>query len=155
LRGSSPELVQELERTLRNAVLILKHSLTNPRVVPGGGAVYMHVSSRLRQVALSYPSREQLAIDAFANALEQIPGTLARNYGLDEIDALAELRRMHSEGESWTGVTESGCTNVESKVVELASVSKAALRRACEIAILLLRIDHYLYVRDLPLVHKQ
>jgi chaperonin GroEL (HSP60 family) len=156
LRGSSPELLQELEKVVKNALLILKHSLTNPRVVPGAGALFMHISSRLRKAALDYPGREQLVIGAFADALEQVPRCLARNSGLDPLDAMVELRRQHLEGRSWTGITEEGLVGVcGQELVELASVNKATIMRACDIAALLLRIDHYFYVKELPLVHKQ
>ena len=71
LRGSSPELVQELEKTMKRALLILKHSSSNPKVVPEGGAVLVELASQFRRHALTFEGREQFVIGSFADALEK------------------------------------------------------------------------------------
>jgi len=95
-------------------------------------------------------------INSFADALEKIPECLSTNYGLDPIDTMIQLRNDHSNGRIERGVGENGCTDMlETKLVELASVNKATLRRTYEVTSLLLRIDGCVYVRELPFFHKQ
>jgi chaperonin GroEL (HSP60 family) len=156
LRGSSPELVQELEKTVKRALLILKHSRSNPKVVPGGGAILVEIASRLRRFALTFEGREQFVIGSFADALEKIPECLSRNYGLDPIDMMIQLRNHHSNGREAIGVGEKGCVDMyQANVIELASVNKANTHRAFELVSLLLRIDDCFYVKDIPKFHKQ
>lgn len=156
LRGSSLEIIRELEKTIRNGLLILKHSRTNSKVIPGGGAMFVVIAIQLRKFALSFPGREQLAINSFANALEKIPQYLARNYGLDPIDVMAQLRKQDSNQGRAMGVTEQGCTDMlEQNIIELANVNKSTIQRALEVVSLLLRIDDYFYVKEFPVFHKQ
>jgi len=156
LRGSSPELVEELEKIVRRALLILKHARAKPKVIAGGGAIFIRLALRLRKFALTFTGKEQLAIKAFADALETIPKWLSINYGLDPIDTVMQLRSDHSNNMESMGVGEHGSTDMErAKVVELASVNKATIWRTFEVASLLLKIDDYFYVKDLPVFHKQ
>jgi chaperonin GroEL (HSP60 family) len=156
LRGSSPELIQELEKTVKRALLILKHSRSNPKVVPGGGAILVELASQLRRYALTFEGREQFVISSFADALEKIPECLSRNYGLDPIDMMIQLRNHHTNGQQAMGVGENGCVDMyEANVIELASVNRANVHRAFELVSLLLRIDDCFYVKDTPKFHKQ
>jgi archaeal chaperonin len=156
LRGSTPELLQELEKTVRRALLILKHSRSNPKVVPGGGAVFVELASQLRRYALTFEGRDQFVIGSFADALEEIPECLSRNYGLDPVDLLIQLRNHHSNGHQAMGVGEEGCVDMyDANVIELGSVCRANIHRAYELVSLLLRIDDCFYVKDIPKFHKQ
>jgi chaperonin GroEL (HSP60 family) len=156
LRGSSPELVQELEKTVKRALLILKHSRSNPKVVPGGGAVLVELASRLRKYALTFEGRDQFVIGSFADALEKIPECLSRNYGLDPIEIMIQLRNQHSNGHQAMGVGEQGCVDMyDANIIELGSVTRANIHRAYELVSLLLRIDDCFYVKDIPKFHKQ
>jgi len=156
LRGSSPEIVQELEKIVRKGLLVLKHSRARSKVVPGGGAVFVELALRLRSFALGFSGKQQLAVKVFADALETIPRWLAFNFGLDPIDIMTQLREHHSNHELNMGVGEGGCADVyKENVVELASIFKTTLWRTLEVASLLLKIDDYFYVKDLPIVHKQ
>jgi chaperonin GroEL (HSP60 family) len=156
LRGSSPELVTELEKIVKNALLMLKHLRSNPKVIPGGGAIFVELALKLRAFALTFAGREQFVINSFAEALEKIPECLSTNNGLDPIDTLMQLRAHHSNGSVSMGVGDHGCTDLlDAKLLELVSVNKATLRRAYEVAALLLRIDGCVYVKDLPFFHKQ
>ena len=156
LRGSSLEIIRELEKTVRNGLLILKHARTNSRVIPGGGAIFVLVALQIRKYALTFPGKQQLAINSFANALEKIPECLAQNYGLNPIDIMAQLRSYHSEHRQAMGVVEQGCADMyDLKIVELASVNKSTIERAFEVASLLLRIDDYFYVKERAVFHKQ
>jgi len=156
LRGSSPEIVQELEKVVRKGLLVLKHSRARSKVVPGGGAVFVELALRLRAFALGFSGKQQLAVNAFADALETIPKWLAFNFGLDQIAIMTQLRGHHSNNQTSTGVGEAGCSDMYgANVVELASIFKTTLWRTLEVASLLLKIDDYFYVKDLPMIHKQ
>ena len=156
LRGSSPELVLEQEKTVKRALLILKHSRSNPKVVPGGGAILVELASQLRRFALTFEGRDQFVISSFADALEKIPERLSANCALDPIDMMIQLRNYHSSGGQAIGVGENGCIDMfEANVIELASVNRANIHRAFELVSLLLRIDDCFYVKDIPKFHKQ
>jgi chaperonin GroEL (HSP60 family) len=156
LRGSSPEIVQELEKVVRKGLLVLKHSRARSKVVPGGGAVFVELALQLRSFALGFSGKQQLAVNAFADALETIPKWLAFNFGLDPIDIMTQLRGYHSNNQTKIGVGEGGCADMyKSNVVELASIFKTTVWRTLEVTSLLLKIDDYFYVKNLPIVHKQ
>ena len=110
----------------------------------------------MRSFALGFSGKQQLAVKAFADALETIPKWLAFNFGLDPIDIMMQLRNQHSNNQTSTGVDDDGCADMyRSNVVELASIVKTTVWRTLEVASLLLKIDDYFYVKDLPMVHKQ
>ena len=156
LRGSSPEIVQELEKIVKRGLLVVKHSRARSRVVPGGGAVFIELALRLRAFALEFSGKQQLAVKAFADALETVPNWLAFNFGFDAIDIMTELRGHHASHQAGIGVGESGCADMhKANVVELAAIFKTTIWRTLEVASLLLKIDDYFYVKDLPMVHKQ
>src|SRR5207245_6521846 len=92
LRGSSPEIVQELEKIVRKGLLVLKHSRARSKAVPGGGAVFVELALRLRSFALGFSGKQPLAVKAFADALETIPRWQAFNFGLEPMDMLTTLR---------------------------------------------------------------
>ena len=141
---------------MRKGLLVLKHASARSKVVPGGGAVFVELALRLRSFALGFSGKQQLAVKAFADALETIPRWLAFNFGLDPIDIMTQLRGHHSNHQLNMGVGEGGCTDVyKENVVELASIFKTTLWRTLEVASLLLKIDDYFYVKDIPMVHKQ
>lgn len=156
LRGSSPEIIQELEKIVKKALLVLKHSRTRPKVVAGGGAIFAELSHRMRKFALAFNGKQQLAVKAFGDALETIPRCLATNYGLDPIDVMSQLRARHAENLESSGVGQEGCADMyEARIVELAAIVKTTIWRTFEVASLLLKIDDYFHVKDLPTIHKQ
>ena len=156
LRASTPETLQELEKIVKKGLLVLKHARARSKVVPGGGAVFVELALRLRAFALGFSGKQQLAVKAFADALETIPKWLAFNFGLDPIDIMTQLRNQHSNNQTNIGVGDNGCGDMhKTNVVELASIFKTTIWRTLEVASLLLKIDDYFYVKDLPMVHKQ
>jgi chaperonin GroEL (HSP60 family) len=156
LRGSSPELVQEMEKIVTRALLILKHSRSSSKVVPGGGAIFVELALQLRRNALAFEGREQFVISSYADALEKVPECLSRNYGFDPIDIMIKLRNHHSSGRQAMGVGEDGCVEMyEANIVELSAVNRTNIHRAFELVSLLLRIDDCFYVKDIPKFHKQ
>ncbi|HZY46445.1 MAG TPA: TCP-1/cpn60 chaperonin family protein [Candidatus Bathyarchaeia archaeon] len=155
LRSSSPELLEELEKTVKKALLILKHSRSNSKVVPGGGAILAELAKELRKYALTFEGRGQFVISSYADALEKITECLSINYGLDPIDTMIQLRNAHAKGERGTGIGAQGCEDMyDANIIELSSVNKANVNRAFELVSLLLRIDDCFYVKDIPKFHK-
>lgn len=156
LRGSSLEDVKETERVVKNVVRLMRNAEKDKRSVPGGGATYMRIVDHLREFALKSESKEQVAIESFANALEQLVVVLIRNFGLSWATVLPELRSYHADGKHSMGVTFGGCANMEQLGVrDMVYTEKTALARAYDVTQLLLRIDQYFYIKELALVHKQ
>ncbi|HIH68936.1 MAG TPA: thermosome subunit, partial [Candidatus Nitrosotenuis sp.] len=103
LRGGSQRVVDEVDRSVHDALMVVKDVMENPSIVAGGGAPETFAASRLRNWAKSLEGREQLAVEKFADALESIPLTLSENAGMDPIDTLTNLRAKQLKGEKWTG----------------------------------------------------
>jgi len=104
IRGSTPRMNSETERSIHDALCVVRDLLQEPKIVAGGSAPELEVSKVLKQYAETLPGREQLAVKAFAEALEVITTTLAENAGLDPIDILSSLRSRHEKGETWAGI---------------------------------------------------
>ncbi|MEX2751525.1 MAG: thermosome subunit beta [Candidatus Freyarchaeota archaeon] len=143
LRGAAQSILDEAERAVRDAVLVLKEVLENPAVLVGGGAVEAEVSKRIRNKACG-EGKEQLVFTAFAEALEALPALLAKNLGLDMLAKTVELRMKHECGEIYAGidVIDGETKNLKpSGVYESLSVKTQALKSAYEAATTILRID--------------
>ncbi|GAA0648176.1 thermosome subunit beta [Salarchaeum japonicum] len=152
LRGSTDHVVDELERGVTDALDVAAQTITDGRVLPGGGAIEVELADRLRSYADSVSGREQLAVESFANALELIPRVLAENAGLDPIDILVDLRAAHETGEQNTGLnvlTGDLEDTYEAGVVEPAHAKEQALSSATEAANLVLKIDDIISAGDL------
>ncbi|MGA2573183.1 MAG: thermosome subunit alpha [Candidatus Methanomethylicaceae archaeon] len=144
IRGGTDRMVDEAERSLHDAKCIVRNVVQDPWLVPGGGAPEEEVASKLRDFARSFSGREQLAVLKFAEAMEEVPLTLAENSGLDPVDILVELRSSHAKGQKSVGVdvTEGKVRDMsKTSVLEPASVKKQAIKSATEAAITLLKID--------------
>jgi len=144
IRGGTEHVVAELDRALEDAIRVVGVVLEDKKCVAGGGAPEIELSLRLREYAASVGGRAQLAIEAFASALEIIPRTLAENAGLDPIDMLVELRSAHETGKKTFGlnVYEGKAVDMrEAGVVEPLRVKTQAIASAAEAAVMILRID--------------
>ncbi len=156
IRGSSLEHVDETERVVKNVVRLFRNAKKDPRTVPGGAAIYMQIAAHLKEYAVGFPGKEQVAIEAYAGVLETIAGSLIRNYGLSWSKTLPELRSYHAKGMHTMGIAQGGCVDMDKLGVrELASTARAAIRRAYDVTTLLVRVDEYFYVREVAMVHKQ
>ncbi|AAB99002.1 thermosome (ths) [Methanocaldococcus jannaschii DSM 2661] len=144
-RGSTEHVVEEVARAIDDAIGVVKCALEEGKIVAGGGATEIELAKRLRKFAESVAGREQLAVKAFADALEVIPRTLAENSGLDPIDMLVKLRAAHEkEGGEVYGldVFEGEVVDMlEKGVVEPLKVKTQAIDSATEASVMLLRID--------------
>ncbi len=144
LRGGTQHVVDELERAVTDAKNVVARTLEDGYVTPGGGATAAEAAMDLRSWAPRSGGREQMAVEAFADALESIPRTLAENAGLDEIDILMALRKAHKDGRSGAGVNvhEGKVTDMfRLGVVEPLSVGEQQVASAVEAATMILRID--------------
>jgi len=144
IRGGTEHVVDEIERAMEDAIGGVSSALRNGRVVGGGGATEVELAQELRDYADSVGGREQLAINAFADALEIIPITLAENAGYDPIDTLVDLRNKHDDGETWAGIdVTSGKSQklFDEGVVEPKKTKTQAVQSASESAEMILRID--------------
>jgi chaperonin GroEL (HSP60 family) len=152
LRGSTDHVVDELERGVNDALDVVASTIADGRVLAGGGAVEVEVASRVRDYADSVEGREQLAVEAYADALELVPRVLAENAGLDSIDTLVDLRAAHEDGDEHAGLdVESGdiVDTFEAGVVEPAHAKRQAVSSASEAANLVLKIDDIIAAGDL------
>jgi len=144
IRAGLERMVDEAERAMHDALCVVADVFEKSKVVAGGGAVEAEVAKELRKYAVQVGGREQLAIEAFAEAVETIPKTLAENAGLEQIDIMVELRAAHEKGETWAGVDvfEGKVANLWDKgVIEPLSVKEQAIKSASEAAAMILRID--------------
>jgi len=144
IRGATQRIVDEAERSIHDALCVIRDVVEEPKVVAGGGAPELEVSRQLKKYAETLPGREQLAVRCYAEALEVIPMTLTENAGLDPIDILSELRARHEKGETWAGIEVlSGKVQDMSKtgVFEPLSVKKQIIKSATEASCMILKID--------------
>jgi archaeal chaperonin len=146
VRGGSQRVVDEAERSLHDAIMVVKDVLEEPAIVAGGGAPEAEVASRLRDFASKLPGREQLAVLKYADALESIPLTLAENAGMELIDVKVEFRAKHAQGKKWFGVNARAGTvaDMMDEVIEPLAVKEEIIRAATEASCMILRIDDVL-----------
>ncbi len=143
LRGSTKHVAAEVERAVEDAIGVVASTVEDGKVVSGGGAPEIAISKALRDYADTVSGREQLAISAFADALEVVPRTLAENAGLDQIDAIVDLRAAHEHSHHMgLDVFIGEVTDMkEANVLEPQRVKKQAIQSAAEAAEMILRID--------------
>jgi thermosome len=144
IRGGTERLTNEAERSIHDALSVIRDLIQDPTVVAGGGAPEMEMANTLKKYAQTLPGREQLAILVFAEALESIAVTLSENAGLDPIDILSELRSKHEKGVTWAGIeVNSGKVQDMTKagVYEPIAVKRQIIKSAYEAASLILKID--------------
>jgi thermosome len=152
LRGGTEHVVDEVERAVDDSLGVVRTTLQDGKVLPGGGAPETELSLGLRDFADSVGGREQLAVEAFAEALDVIPRTLAENAGLDPIDSLVDLRSRHDGGEFGAGLdayTGDIIDMEDEGVVEPLRVKTQAIESATEAAVMILRIDDVIAAGDL------
>jgi thermosome len=145
IRAGLERMVDEAERAMIDSLSVVSDVIENSRIVAGGGAVEVEVAKELRKYATSVGGREQLAVEAFADAVEVIPKTLAENAGLEAIDIIVELRSAHEKPKGkYMGVNVFNGKvqdSLENGVIEPAVVKEQAIKSAAESAAMILRID--------------
>ena len=153
LRGTTSQTIDEMENAIRNSLTVLKILRDDSRVLPGGGAAETHIAEELKSYAKGFAGREQVVIEAFGNALMDIPRCLAENYGLNAIDALIDLKNRHVNGFINYGINEQ--TSGENVCLEPFKVKQSVIRRAYEVSSMMLRIDELLISKEIPKFHKK
>ena len=144
IRGGTEHVVDELERAIHDALMVVSVVIKDKKVVAGGGAPEVEVAIQLRKWAAEEIGRSQLAVEAFASAMEVIPRSLAENSGLDPIDMLVSLRSAHEAGKTNFGLDVDAAKPadmVKAGVVEPLRVKTQAINSAAEAAVMILRID--------------
>lgn len=145
VRAGLERMLDEAERSLNDALYVISDVAEVPKMVPGGGAIEMELSKEIREYARQVGGRQQLAIEAFSDALESIPKTLAQNAGLDILDTMVALKAAHAKADGkvmGVNVFEGGLTDMlEQGVIEPMVVKQQAIKSAVEASSMLLRID--------------
>ena len=144
VRGGSQRVVDEADRSLHDALMVMKDVLEKPFIVAGGGSPEAYIATHIRNWSSSLEGREQLAVIKFAEALETIPISLATNAGMDPIDTMAELRAKQNKGLKWTGVNVRSTTVADmfkQNILEPVVIKEQIIKSATEAACMLLRID--------------
>lgn len=144
LRGGAEQFLEETERSLHDAIMVVRRMVKNDAVVGGGGAIEMELSKTLRDYSRTIAGKEQLLIGAIAKALEIIPRQLCDNAGFDATNILNKLRQKHHKGMHWYGVdmnSEDIADNMQDCVWEPAVIKINALTAATEAACLILSVD--------------
>jgi thermosome len=145
LRGANDMLLDEAERNLNDVLHGLRNIMREPKILGGGGAPEVELALRLREFAATVGGKEQLAIEAFADALETIPSVLAESAGMDPLDAVMQLRSLHSKGLKFAGIDvlngKTADDMISVNVYEPLLVKKQVIKGAAEAAIALLKID--------------
>ncbi len=153
IRGGTEHVIDEVDRSLNDAISVVSVAFEDGRLVTGGGSAAAELALKLRDFAASVGGREQIAIDAFASALEVIPTALAENAGLDPIDVLIELRQAHKAGKKNAGInvfTGKITDMKKEKVLEPIRVGRQAISSATDAAVMILRIDDVIASRGGP-----
>jgi thermosome len=144
IRGADKRFLDEAERSVHDALCVVRDVVQVPKIVAGGGAPEMEIARALRGYAETLPGREQLAVRSFGEAMEIVPLTLGENAGLDPVDLLIELRTRHEKGEKWAGVDvfEGKIKDMRNlEVYEPLAVKKQTIKSATEATTMILRID--------------
>ena len=153
IRGGSQRVVDEVDRSIHDALMVVKDVIEKPAIVAGGGAPEALLAAFLKDWSESFDGRQQLAIKKFAEALEIIPLTIAENAGMDPIDTMVTLRAKQSEGKKWSGINaKDGKVGdmLSLNIVEPVVVKEQIIKAATEAASMILRIDDVIAISGAP-----
>jgi len=144
LRGGGKQFIEEAERSIHDAIMIVRRAMKYKKIIAGGGAIEIEISRHLIEQAKLIPGKQQTFIRAFAKAFESIPRQLAQNAGFDPVEILAKLRKKHKNGGVWYGVdilNEDICDTFETFVWEPSLIKLNCIEAATEAACVILSVD--------------
>ncbi|KAF7636723.1 T-complex protein 1 subunit eta [Meloidogyne graminicola] len=153
LRGGSEQFIAETERSLHDAIMIVRRAMRNDSIVAGGGAIEIELSRHLHELGNKREMKDQFFWKGYAKAFESIPQQLCQNAGLDAITLLGELRAAHAKGKKWCGIdiqAERVADNMEGCIWEPALVKENAIISATEAACLILNDGHHELFHGVP-----
>ena len=153
IRGGTQRVIDEVDRSIHDSLMVVKDVIEKPAIVAGGGAPEAFAASLLKEWAVNFGGREQLAIKKYAEALETIPLTIAENAGMDPIDTMANLRAKQNNGQKWTGIDARNMKIADMmtiNVVEPIVVKEQIIKSATEAACMILRIDDVIAISGAP-----
>ena len=161
LRANSKRLLDEYHRSVLDAIFVLKDFFIRPSIVAGGGSTEVIIASRIRKMANSISGREQIAVQKFAEALEEIPLTIARNAGMNAVDTITQLRSKHSMSTNGSKLYWYGIDAIERKIKEMFSqnviepslVKEQIIKTAVEVTNQLIHVDHVLMAKPTMYTH--
>jgi len=153
IRGGTQRVIDEVDRSIHDSLMVVKDVIEKPEIVAGGGAPESFAASQLKEWADNFSGREQLAIKKYAEALEIIPLTIAENAGMDPIDTMATLRSKQNQGQKWTGIDAKNTKIADMmaiNVLEPIVVKEQIIKSATEAACMILRIDDVIAISGGP-----
>ena len=153
IRGGTQRVIDEVDRSIHDSLMVVKDVIEKPEIVAGGGAPESFAAAQLKDWADNFDGREQLAIKKYAEALEIIPLTISENAGMDPIDTMATLRSKQNQGQKWTGIDAKNTKIADMmaiNVVEPIAVKEQIIKSATEAACMILRIDDVIAVSGGP-----
>ena len=153
IRGGTQRVIDEVDRSIHDSLMVVKDVIEKPEIVAGGGAPESFAASQLKEWADNFSGREQLAIKKYAEALEVIPLTISENAGMDPIDTMATLRSKQSQGQKWTGIDAKNTKIADMmaiNVLEPIVVKEQIIKSATEAACMILRIDDVIAISGGP-----
>lgn len=154
LRSASPNVLDELERAIDNAVNVVRCVARDPAFVPGGGATEIELAHQLQQFGATVPGLDQYAVLKFAEALEVVPKILAENCGHNHVDCITALYSAHEKGEKAAGVDVDGgpgallCNSADKGVLDHAESKKWALRFTLDAVLTILQVDQIIMAKQ-------
>ena len=153
IRGGSQRVVDEVDRSIHDSLMVVKDVIETPSIVTGGGSAEAYLAGQLNEYADSFDGREQLAVKQYAEALESIPLTIAENAGMDPIDTIISLRAKQNSGKKGSGINarEGKIGDMNSlNILEPLVVKEQIIKSATETACMILRIDDVIAVSGSP-----
>jgi len=153
IRGGSQRVVDEVDRSIHDSLMVVKDVIETPSIVTGGGSAEAYLAGQLNEYADSFDGREQLAIKQYAEALESIPLTIAENAGMDPIDTIISLRAKQNSGKKGSGINarEGKIGDMNSlSILEPLVVKEQIIKSATETACMILRIDDVIAISGGP-----
>jgi len=153
IRGGSQRVVDEVDRSMHDALMVVKDVIEKPAIVAGGGSPEAYIAAQIKEWADTFDGREQLAIKKYAEAMEIIPLTIAENAGMDPIDTMVTLRVKQTQGRKWTGI-DAKKTKIADMlaidIIEPVAVKEQIIKSATETANMILRIDDVIAISGGP-----